>query len=275
MRLDTKLMVLLVCSIILIIAPFTQVIIPSEFALEVYHLIYISDFETPYLYFIHHALVFIPVFLVTLVYTRFYQADFQFRKVWLLPTFLVAALYIFWDLLFSHLRIWGFNEKYTSDLRIGFFPMEEILWFLVIPFACLFIYTLIAKKEIKKPINAGWIYMVIASVAGLFYIWQFDRLYSATAAGSVILVLLYSYVYFNDGIYNYFKTFIVMCIPLFLFDGLLTGMFTQEPVVVYNPLEFSNIRIVSIPIEDFMFGFSYIYAIILCKDFLISRRSTL
>ena len=40
------------------------------------------------------------------------------------------------------------------------------------------------------------------------------------------------------------------------FKLLVNGYLTSQPIVIYNPQFFLNIRVGSIPIEDFLFGFS-------------------
>ena len=44
-------------------------------------------------------------------------------------------------------------------------------------------------------------------------------------------------------------------IPFVLVNGVLTGAFTQAPVVVYNPDEYLGLRLVSIPLDDFAYNF--------------------
>ena len=57
---------------------------------------------------------------------------------------------------------------------------------------------------------------------------------------------------------------------MILFDGLLTGMFTKQALVIYNVEEFSGLRIVSIPIEDFIFGYGFLAIIILLQNWFVN-----
>ena len=50
-----------------------------------------------------------------------------------------------------------------------------------------------------------------------------------------------------------YRTFIVSIIPFFIVNGLLTGALTDEPIVIYNNLQNTMIRIITIPIEDFVY----------------------
>lgn len=45
----------------------------------------------------------------------------------------VAAVFILWDLLAILGDVWSYNPQYVTGFRIGAFPVEELLFFLVIP----------------------------------------------------------------------------------------------------------------------------------------------
>lgn len=47
-------------------------------------------------------------------------------------------IFIVWDMFASARGHWSFNEKYISGFKIVNLPIEEILFFLIIPFCALF-----------------------------------------------------------------------------------------------------------------------------------------
>ncbi len=65
----------------------------------------------------------------------------------------------------------------------------------------------------------------------------------------------------------------IITLPMLIMDGMLTGIFTQEALIIYNPSENSGIRIISIPIEDFLFGFSFLAFIVWIKNVINKRLS--
>ena len=60
----------------------------------------------------------------------------QFYKQWkyVFPSILLVALvYIVFDVNFTNRGIWGFNPEYLSGIYLFSLPLEEILFFVVIP----------------------------------------------------------------------------------------------------------------------------------------------
>src|SRR5680860_103354 len=79
----------------------------------------------------------------------------RFDREWkyALPAiFLVAMLFVIWDSYFTSLGIWGFNDRYLAGGELLGLPLEEIAFFICIPYACLFSYHLfqvILRGKIK------------------------------------------------------------------------------------------------------------------------------
>ena len=72
-----------------------------------------------------------------------FERRVTYYKKWkyLFPSiFLTAFFFLVWDELFTRRDIWGFNDTYITGLKLGSLPLEEILFFVIIPFSCVFIY---------------------------------------------------------------------------------------------------------------------------------------
>ena len=66
-----------------------------------------------------------------------YASKFKY----LFPSILITAtFFIIWDIIFTKNGVWGFSETHTSNVNILSLPIEEWLFFIIIPFSCVFIY---------------------------------------------------------------------------------------------------------------------------------------
>jgi lycopene cyclase domain-containing protein len=85
---------------------------------------------------------------------------------------------------------------------------------------------------------------------------HYDKLY--TAINYSVLVLLLTYTVFKTPtiLNTFFITFLIVLIPFSIVNGILTGSFIDEPVVIYNNAENLGIRLGTIPIEDVGYAFS-------------------
>ena len=55
----------------------------------------------------------------------------------------------------------------------------------------------------------------------------------------------------------FFITYFVHLVPFFIVNSILTGTFTDKPIVWYNNTETLSVRIGTIPLEDFFMLFYY------------------
>jgi len=53
----------------------------------------------------------------------------------------VLAAFLVWDAVAIALRIWHYNPKYVSGINVPFMPLEELLFFVVIPLCALLTYS--------------------------------------------------------------------------------------------------------------------------------------
>lgn len=174
---------------------------------------------------------------------------------------LVAVVFIIWDATFARLGVWRFNPRYITGLYILNLPVEEILFFICIPFSCIFTY-----YSLNKFYNLSWkqktenIFCIILSlclfIAGLIF---HDKLYtSATFISSAILLITLKFIFKIDWFGKIISVYAILLAPFFVVNGILTGTGLEEPVVIYNNSENMGIRLHTIPIEDIVYGFELI-----------------
>ncbi len=191
-----------------------------------------------------------------------FDKKLQFYKLWkfLFPSiFAVAFIYIAFDVLFTKLGVWGFNSSYHLNKLVLGLPIEEWLFFMIIPYASIFLHESLVlyfpnfklKNGFGRTLSVAIIFCL--SVAILF---NLDKAYTVYIFSSVIIALLLSFFDKSKVINSYYLTFLVILIPFVIVNAILTGSFIDQEVVWYNNDENLGIRFLTIPIEDFGYAFS-------------------
>ncbi len=167
----------------------------------------------------------------------------------------VGTAYIAWDVIVTEIGHWSFSYEYAGTTRLLGLPPAEILFFLVVPYACLFIYECVRAyfPERTVPFSRWYAYAlsVLFSVGVVIFV---DRGYTALVMGSVALFFLVAGLAFEDVLkssHTWFF-FLISYVPFMIVNGVLTAL----PIVSYGPDFIIGLRITSIPLEDFFYNFS-------------------
>ncbi len=193
-----------------------------------------------------------------------FDRSLQFRKQWrfVFPAIAIVALfYILFDVLFTRQGIWGFNSLYHLDLELLGLPAEEWLFFVVIPYACLFLHEALVFyfPLIRVGQTTARIITVMLITASLVIaLFSKGRAYTLYSFSLLAVVLFWSLFDRRGAIRSFYFTFLVMLIPFVVVNGFLTGSFAGMEVVWYNPREIMGVRFLAIPLEDFGYSFSLI-----------------
>jgi lycopene cyclase domain-containing protein len=184
---------------------------------------------------------------------------------------IVAAIFIIWDVIFTDLGVWGFNEQYLVGLDLINLPIEEWLFFICIPYACIFThyaFQYFLPKVSLSPKVTNAITITFILVLLLVIISNTDKAYTFYNYSLVILILIYSLITQNRQLRIFYITFLIILVPFFIVNGILTGTYIEDPVVWYNNEENLGIRLGTIPIEDIGYAFSMLFLnIILIEKF--------
>lgn len=210
------------------------------------------------------------LYLLLLICSLFFPLALSFdRKVafyryWplLIPSLLITgAFFVVFDIWFAKRAIWGFNPIYHSGIVLAGLPLEEWLFFIVIPYASIFIhYVLMAYfpgKLLSNRITTG-ITITLILVLALGILTHPGRSYTLVYLLLMIVVLVVSSIMKDRLLNRFYLSFPVILIPFIIVNGILTGSFIEGEVVWYNPGEITGIRLITIPLEDFAYGFSMI-----------------
>lgn len=198
------------------------------------------------------------VFIVPFVASFHKKAPFFKQWKYVGVAIIVTGLFfIIWDEVFTREKIWGFNEKYLTGVFLGSLPVEEILFFVCIPYASIFTYFLL-KHTIEKDylfphqelISSALI--IILLIAGLYNV---HRWYTGVTFITLALCLAYQMLKLKPRYMGrFYFTYGVLIIPFFIVNGILTGSFSEDSVVWYDDNHTVGIRIGTIPLEDFLYA---------------------
>jgi lycopene cyclase domain-containing protein len=172
---------------------------------------------------------------------------------------LTAVFFIIWDIIFTKIGVWSFNPRYHSGISFFDLPIEECLFFICIPYASIFLhfaFKYFCPKMLLTDKRVRTIYWILMTILVPTLIMHYDKLYTVVNYSVLVSLLTYTVFKVPDVLNTFFISFLIVLIPFSLVNGILTGSFIDEPVVIYNNAENLGIRLGTIPVEDIGYGFS-------------------
>lgn len=195
-----------------------------------------------------------------------YDSHVRYYKAWknsLLSAVITAVPFIVWDIVFTSNGFWGFNPDYLSGIYVFNLPIEEILFFIVVPFACTFIYEVIKYffRNYTMLIFNRAFEMAIPIYAVSLVLMGDIGYYTLAVVISSALVLLWQLQ--QRDLRYVGLAFLVSLIPFFIVNGILTGFCTAQPIVWYSEAQKVAPRLLTIPMEDILYSYTLLVANIL------------
>lgn len=200
------------------------------------------------------------LFSISYPLIRSFENKISFYKNWKSLVFAISimmTIFITWDVIFTTLSVWSFNDRYILGYKLLSLPIEEWMFFICVPYSCVFIHEVLnyffpLKKNRLNMHRWNYCFALMLIVIGVVCL---SKIYTC-----VCFVLTGFFLVLIHGksvqlILTIYRTYLVSLIPFFIVNGILTGSLTEEPIVIYNDLQNTMIRIVTIPIEDFIYCF--------------------
>ncbi|UCH66177.1 MAG: lycopene cyclase domain-containing protein [Ignavibacterium sp.] len=191
-------------------------------------------------------------------------------KQMLIAIVIPAIPFLLWDALVTGTH-WNFNPKYVSGIKIINLPIEEILFFITIPFACLFTWEMIIRRMDEKTINVTWLRMLLyLTLPAGIYFFSIGKQYTGLTLTFLFIANLLDQLLKTNLLYD--KRFYFYLLLIVIFTLIFNGYLTWRPVVTYGVEYQLDFRIITIPIEDFFYGISLLfmntslYKLLLKKD---------
>jgi carotenoid phi-ring synthase / carotenoid chi-ring synthase len=220
------------------------------------------------------AILAVPLGLGALRWAWFY--DRLGAALW--ATLVVAVPFIAWDAAVAG-RHWWFDPRYVLGVEAFGLPVEELLFFLAVPLACLFTWErLLAGAKARGGPDATlgglrlrWLYPlswaliplgIVAAAQGLEYTG-----YVLIALGAVALVdhALGVGLLVAPRALAFFGVVVVLTL-------VCNGYLTARPVVHYGEPYQLGVRIWTIPLEDFAYGLALVWGATLVYQRRLGRR---
>jgi lycopene cyclase domain-containing protein len=229
------------------------------------------NLDTKYLYLLLNTLTIVP----TLVLSFDKKVAYYKRWKYLFPAMAVmASLFIVWDVWFTSIEVWGFNPRYLSGIDIINLPLEEWLFFITIPYASVFIYDCMkAYFPSLNPYGSGikiaYILSLVLLVIGLVH---FDKWYTSITFISLSALLLILARREVPYLGRFFISYLIVLVPFFVVNGILTGSWIQDQVVWYDNTNNLTIRLGTIPLEDIFYGMLLILGNVMIYEWGLSKK---
>ena len=211
--------------------------------------------------------------IVPVIFSFENQVRFYAKLKYLFPAIIFTGLiFILWDIRFEQIGIWSFNPEYLTGIYILNLPVEEWLFFIVIPYCCVFIYEILKIKfpQFEKPNLFVGISLVLLILFALLAFFERQKLY--TFFTFFLLTIYFGYTIFRrrfkSHLTKFYLTFLIGLVPFLIVNGILTSL----PVVEYNDLHNLGIRVFSIPVEDFAYFFLLLLINVTIYEYLKQQR---
>ena len=184
---------------------------------------------------------------------------------------ITGALFLAWDVWFTRTGVWGFNPDYLSGIYFLDLPLGEWLFFLTVPYACVFIYACVKAYLPQEPLRkaAPWVLRALLVLLPVLAILFADQLYTlVTFAGLTVLIALNLFVFRTPYLGHFLLAYLIALVPFLVVNGVLTAL----PVVWYNDLENFGIRLGTIPVEDTMYNMWLLLMNVNIYEWILARQ---
>lgn len=202
---------------------------------------------------INILIIFVPLILSFEKNLKFYRKLHHY----FFSILIVSTAYIIWDSIATTRGDWGFNTEYLMEIYLFSLPIEEVLFFITVPYSCIFIYETVGFYIKEKRIQFNKYFFVIPFIILLTNSYYFyDQSYTLTVSFYAASFFLISLTLFEKLILsrNFWITILITFAPFLVVNYILTSV----PIVTYNSTAIWDIRITTIPAEDFFYSFSMI-----------------
>ena len=177
----------------------------------------------------------------------------------------VSSFFLLWDAYFTDNHIWGFTEEHIAKIYLYNLPVEEVLFFFLVPYSCVFIYEVLIGyfPKLNLSVFSTYFSYLFIALGTTLILTGIGNWYTISACTISCLLVAYTGLLKQKTWFPYFSlTFTIALIPFIIVNGVLTGAITENPIVWYSENHIVGIRLITIPIEDLFYNASLLLPII-------------
>lgn len=222
-----------------------------------------------------YALLLLGSILIPLI--RSFEPRIYFKGNWpalFAGIFIMMLVFIPWDIWFTEMNVWHFNHDFVSGLFIAGLPIEEWLFFIIIPYAVMFTYEVLRYffPTFYFPITVRYITFVLAVFMIVLAVVHYDKTYTVivTSLTALLLIVQLFTKSWKTWLSHFYFGYIVSVIPFMIVNGVLTAF----PVVIYDNTENLAIRLTTIPVEDFAYLMSMMLLVTMTYERILKKKKS-
>lgn len=171
----------------------------------------------------------------------------------MIATLVVAVPFVAWDAAVAGTH-WWFDPRYTLGVSLFGLPVEEVLFFIAVPYACAFSWETLIGGAAARATGSTWIYVLPLAllVAGASSLLAGGPAYTGLTLLALGLAGTLDHM-LGTGLLRMPRYWAFAALVLG-FTAVFNAYLTWRPIVHYGEAHQLGLRLGTIPIEDFGYG---------------------
>jgi lycopene cyclase domain-containing protein len=196
------------------------------------------------------------IIILPLVVSFFPYLSYYKKYPYVLLSIIAGGLFfVTWDIIATMRGDWLFNPEYVMGISFAGLPLEEVLFFIFVPYSLLLMYEqavyIFQDRTVPWKQVFGYAVGIILVLVSFLFTGKNYTFMAVFSSGIVLLVMshFYSRIMMRLAFWAYLLSGFLLFI---LFNYFLTSL----PVVIYSLSAVTGIRFLTIPLEDFVYNFT-------------------
>jgi lycopene cyclase domain-containing protein len=195
----------------------------------------------------------ILTFLIPFAFSFHKKIKLYKDSAYIIPAILAPAfIFITWDHYFTELGVWSFNPALVTGKILFGLPLEEVLFFVSVPYCCIFIYAasmVYIPKDLFRSFERYLTIGLILIFSAVIYLCR-QKLFTSVCSLLLLFALLMRlWAGRRKSLSRFYLAFTISLVPFFIIYVILTSL----PLISYDPQYITGIHIFTIPIEDLFY----------------------